>query len=112
LNARDIQTLIRYHGWATEKTLRKARKIPAELVRAEAPLSHGSILATFIHMVDTQWYWRSGCMEGWLPVRTLTVEDFPDVGTLLAFSREDRAKLEAYVSSLEDAEIDQRIENS
>jgi len=104
-----MRTLVAYHRWAQHKVLRKALKMPDELVLAAAPLSHGSILQTLIHAVDSQWYWRLACETGRAPAEQLTIEALPTVRALAAYWEDEQANLERYVESLSDADLDGRV---
>lgn len=85
--------------------LLKAAQLPRETLSAGAPLSHGSILGTLIHILDTQWYWREGAQKGRLPMHTLTPADFASLAALRKrWQSEDQLFLD-YVRNLSAAEL-------
>jgi uncharacterized damage-inducible protein DinB len=110
LELADLRILISYNRWATEKILRKARKIPAGLLIEETPLSHGSILSTLIHIVDTEWYWGTVCWEGRTPLEVLSSEVLPTIDSVSEYWKNNQAKLEDYADKLRDADLNNRIE--
>ncbi len=110
IDIQTMKTLVSYHRWAQEKLFRKAKKIPANLLAGDSSLSRGNILATLIHVVDTQWYWRSACEYGELPSKQLSIDDYPAVEPIANYWQTDQAKLERYVGSLKKSDLSKQIE--
>jgi uncharacterized damage-inducible protein DinB len=98
-------TLVNYNAWANHRVLLKAAHLPWDALSAEGPLSHGSILGTLIHILDTQWYWREGAQSGRLPMQTLSPTDFISLASLMKrWQIEDQSLLD-YVRTLSAAEL-------
>lgn len=99
MNAKDIQTLMDYHCWATDKVLRKLTRLSQAELQKPCWLSRGTLMKTLIHMADTEWSWRVACQTGMLPPE-LTEKDFPDFKTLNAFWKKELESLRTYAGSL------------
>jgi uncharacterized damage-inducible protein DinB len=98
-------TLINYNTWANHRVLLKAARLPAPSLHLAAPLSNGTLFATLIHIIDTQWYWRTGAQTGLLPIKTLSPADFGSLAVLRRrWDEEDRLLLE-YVQNLTNADL-------
>lgn len=106
MDLEQATTLFEYNAWANHRVLLKVLRLSAVELVAPAPLSHGSILADLVHIVDTQWYWRSGAQTGDLPVNTLSASDFAGLTALrVRWEEEDRLLLD-YVQSLSPTELE------
>ncbi len=93
-------TLADYTGWANRRLARKAARLPLQKLRASAPLSHGTIFDSLVHILDTQWYWREGAQTGLLPAARLTSADFPRMSAFLRRWQEEDARLIEYVRGM------------
>ncbi len=98
-------TLVNYNTWANRRLLLKAARLPWDQLNAEAGLSYHTILATLVHILDVQWYWRTGAQSGQLPVKTLNVGDFNDLASLKKRWLQDGRLFLEYVSQLSSAEL-------
>lgn len=78
MSPEEAVTLVEYNSWANHRVFLKAAHLPYERLATDANLSHHSILAALIHILDTQWYWREGAQFGNLPDQALRVADFPN----------------------------------
>jgi uncharacterized damage-inducible protein DinB len=110
MNRQDAATLIDYQAWANNRVLQKAANLPADQLTAPAALSHGTLMATLIHILDVQWYWRTAAHTGNVPLETLTEASFPDVAALRRRWREDDDELRAYVAGLDDAQLNRPVQ--
>jgi len=110
MKVQDLQTLIEYNRWANQRVLKRAAHLSQEELTNAAPLSHGSLFGTLIHVLDAQWYWRLGCQEGMLPVVRLNEQDFPDIGSLRERWAVEDDLLAGYVRSLTDKRVNERVE--
>jgi uncharacterized damage-inducible protein DinB len=98
-------TLIAYNAWANHRLLLKAARLTWEQLNTGAPLSYNTLLATLIHILDTQWYWREGAQTGHLPVNKLSPSDFSSLAALKRrWEHEDRL-LSDLVDGLSAAEL-------
>lgn len=98
-------TLVEYNAWANHRILLKIARLEWDQLRDEAGLSHGTLLGTLVHILDTQWYWREGAQTGWLPTQTLSAADFTTFTDLKRRWEEEDQQLLEYVSALSPAEL-------
>ncbi len=96
----EAEMLVRYTLWANHRLLAKATQLRRPMLAARAPLSHGTILATRVHILDTQWYWREGAQTGCLPVDKLLPEDFQSLASLRRRWAEGDRRLLQYAQGL------------
>lgn len=101
----EFITLVDYNAWANHRILLKAARLPWDLLYAEAALSHHSILADLIHILDTQWYWREGAQNGRLPIQSLTPTDFTSLISLQKRWEIEDQLLSTFVRGLSDGEL-------
>lgn len=88
-------TLVEYNAWANHRVFLKAAHLPSAKLHDQTSLSHRTVIATLIHILDTQWYWREGAQFGNLPSKTLSPSDFPNLASLQRrWDEEDRLFLE------------------
>ena len=100
-----VVALVEFNVWANRRILAKASRLSTRDLRRSATLSYPSPLATLVHILDTQWYWREGAQIGFLPRETLEPSDFPTFsGLRRRWAEEDRLLLH-YVSSRTERQI-------
>ena len=98
-------TLVQYNQWANDRLMLKATHLTEEQLNAQTWLSYQTVLATLVHILDTQWYWREGAQHVNLPTQTLTPDDFKDLAALgRRWKQEDQILLD-YVSSLSTVDL-------
>jgi uncharacterized damage-inducible protein DinB len=98
-------TLVEYNAWANHRILLRVARLSWDQLHEEAGLSHGSLLGTLVHILDTQWYWREGAQTGWLPTQSLSPVDFADLSDIKQrLELEDQHTL-AFVSHLSEGEL-------
>ena len=101
--------LLRFNAWANRRVLVKASHLPPRALRAHATLSYPSPIATLVHILDTQWYWREGAQFGLLPKETLKPASFQSFNSLRRrWDDEDRLFLE-FVRSRSDRQLAQAV---
>jgi uncharacterized damage-inducible protein DinB len=101
----EALTLAEFTVWANRRVFNKAARLPRSTLGAPARLSYPSPLATLIHILDTQWYWRVAAQSGVVPLETLTPADFPALASLRRrWDEEDRA-LVAFIQGLSGASL-------
>ncbi len=110
MNRETALTLAAYNAWANHRLLLKAGRLPWAELQADAAVSHGSLLAGLVHILDTQWYWRTGAQTGRLPLRTLQAGEFSGLPDLRGrWQLEDRL-LSDYVGGLSDEDVLSEVE--
>jgi len=98
-------TLVEYNAWANHRVFLKAAHLPSAKLHGQTSLSHRTVIATLVHILDTQWYWREGAQSGNLPGKTLSPSDFPNLAILQRrWDEEDRLFL-GYIRGLSLADL-------
>jgi len=54
----EIQLLFAYNDWANARLLKAAKEAGLLQYTAPAPLSHGSLRGTLVHVFAAEWVWR------------------------------------------------------
>ena len=105
MNTQDVITLFEYNQWANNRILRAAGKVGAvQLMEPTGWLSGKTLLNTMTHIMDAEWSWRLVCQDGGMPGTYLA---FADLSGLKKAWREEMKHMLAYVSLLEDEQINQ-----
>ncbi|MBK8782975.1 MAG: DinB family protein [Anaerolineales bacterium] len=105
MNPEQAITLVQYNIWANHRVLIKALALPQKKLLAKTSLSRQSIIATLIHILDTQWYWREGAQFGNLPIETLVPSSFSTLTALKRRWDEEDKLLLNYIQSLSTDEL-------
>jgi hypothetical protein len=101
----DVVTLVQFNTWANRRKLAKASRLSPPLLRGAAGLSYASPLATLVHILDTQWYWREGAQFGKLPREKLGPSDLSTLRSLRRRWDEEDHLLLAFVLSRTERQI-------
>jgi uncharacterized damage-inducible protein DinB len=105
----DVVALVEFNGWANRRILAKAARLSIRDLRRPAGLSFPSPLATLVHILDTQWYWREAAQIGILPSKTLEPLEFRTFSALRRrWDEEDRLLLR-FVSSRTERQLDGKV---
>lgn len=110
MNQADMLTLVKYNQWANGHLMSRATDLSPQELAASCWLSQGNILDTLVHIADAQWYWRLASEKGSPPSKTMTREDFATVKELRAFLEIEDAALVAYVTTLNQASLNEVVE--
>ena len=105
MNLEQAITLVEYNAWANRRVLLKAMHLTPEELNDTNNLSHGSVFATLVHILDAQWYWREGAQTGNLPIKKLSTADFTGVSKLRGRWEEEDRLLLSYVQGLSEGEL-------
>ncbi len=108
----DILDLYAYDRWANGRILHVAGHLDIADYLAPAPLSHGSLRGTLVHILGTAWLWRIRCQEGVSPQVLLSEELFPTVETLSSRWQAEEEAFQLYLESLADDDLDRTISYS
>ena len=112
MDADSLLAFVRFHAWANDRILTTAAGLSDEDFRRVATFDHGSAFDTVRHLVDVDWSWReylTGNDVGQTYVWDHGFE-LDDLPALHAFCIEEDTRLRGYVSSLDDAALDEPIE--
>ncbi len=104
-----LATLYYYNSWANAKILLAAENLSNEQFVASAQhIGCGSLRATLVHIVSTEWIWRSR-WQGKSPTMMLRNEDFPTLEALrVRWSKEER-QTHAFLAALSDEEVQRAV---
>ncbi|GAC1427597.1 MAG: hypothetical protein NVSMB65_00370 [Chloroflexota bacterium] len=112
MKAEDILTLYTYNYWATARVLSATAQVPHAQYVAPAPVSHGSLRGTLVHMLATEMVWRARCRDGLSPTAMLTETDCPTLEALQQRWRDEERVMRAYLESLSDEALGQAVSYS
>lgn len=104
----DIRLLFDYNSWATGRILSLVRNVSADQYVEPNGYPCGNLRDTLIHTLTAERSWLSRWQEqDARPV--LTATDLPTPDDLLEQWRRDEGRLHAYLGTLTDADLHQRI---
>lgn len=106
MNVTDFIKLYEYNQWANNKILRASAKLTQEQLSTDTWLSGKTLLQTLNHIIDSEWSWRLVCQEGSMSGEYL---NFADLASLRKAWREEMKHMLAYVTTLEDEQLQQTI---
>ncbi len=106
MNKTDLQTLLSYSAWATNKLLAACEGIThEEFFRPLAPNPGWQTLwATLAHMLDAEYGWRCA-LQSQDSSNILTGDDFPNLPALQHRWQEEHAAWARYLASLPETNI-------
>lgn len=105
----EILTLYEYNYWANERVLRAAARVTLEQYGAPAEISHSSLRGALVHTYSAELVWRLRCQEGLSPKALPGEAEFPTLEALVRRWREEGALMRAYLQSLDDDDLAQKI---
>jgi uncharacterized damage-inducible protein DinB len=95
-----------YNRWANLRLMEKARELPPETLREKTScLSRGSLMNTFIHMLETERAWRKMALERQKPEPLIDPGSPPDLEQLLGWWDTESREMQAYLNSLSDVRL-------
>lgn len=111
MDAASLLALVRFHAWANERILTTMSGLSQEAFTGRAPLDHHTAFDTVRHLVDVDWSWREFCTgndvgQTYAWDHGFVLDDLP---TIHAFCLEEDARLRSYVSSLDQAALDEPL---
>jgi uncharacterized damage-inducible protein DinB len=104
-----FQQLFDYTYWGRDRIIAAASKLTAEQLTAPTWLDHGSIHATLVHQLASEFLFRQR-WEGSSPTRVLDTGDLPDLGSLTQHWREQETAVVRFLAGLTDADLSRRVE--
>ncbi len=109
MNKNDVINLHDYNYWARDLILNATARLTDEQYTAPLPLSFGSIRGTLVHTLSAEMVWRRRCQEGVSPQAMLAEAEVATFDALLQRWQEEEASMRAYLDSLSDAALGERI---
>lgn len=110
MDKKTLQTLADYNHWANKRLLTTAGSLSKDQLWHENYLAAGSVIATLLHIPDTQNFWRITAQTGSMPQDEPTASDYPDIVSLRPFWLNSDEELISFIASLSDAELQQEVE--
>src|SRR5258706_6893303 len=113
----DIKLMYEYNYWADKRILATCAKVSAE--QYVATTGFGSLRATLVHTLDSEWSWRLGFLRHFTAIDSLkenpqakmwennelTEADLPTLDALKARWQADEQEMRAYLGSLTDQDL-------
>ena len=97
--------LLEFTVWANRRVFAKAARLSRHALNRAASLSYPTPIATLVHILDTQWFWREGAQFGEFPLEVLRPSSFPSLRSLRSrWDDEDRLFLR-FLGSLTDRQL-------
>lgn len=98
----EIQTLFDYNLWATGRVLETAVAIDDVQFAAPADFPHGGLRGTLVHLVSSEWIWRTRLQEGQSPQEVLSERNFPTLEAIRRRWEAEQSAWRGYLDSLQD----------
>ena len=100
-----IVTQFAYNNWANQKLLVCAADLSEAQLDQPSDYSCGSLRQTLYHIFVVEAMWRQICQTADQPPHMPPLSDFPTMAALHAYQQTEDAKTQAYVASLDEADL-------
>jgi len=105
-----LTTLYNYNYWANQRILNSLAAVDSGQFTVPMPaFGNASLRTILVHIVMAEWIWRNRCQEKISPTAMLDEEDFPDLPTLVERYQVEETKMQAYLASLTEGDLEQTI---
>ncbi len=104
MNLADIHLMYEYNYWANARILDHSEQVTPEQYMAPSTHSFGSLHATLIHTLDTEYGWRT-LLQSSVFSTDMTADDLPTLAAVRARWREEEVAMRAYIGSLSDTDL-------
>jgi uncharacterized damage-inducible protein DinB len=95
-----------YNRWANQRLLEKAKELTLEQLNQEdGQLNRGSLLKTFIHMLENERAWRKMTLEGEKPEPIVTLEGLNNLDQLIGLWDAESREMQAFLNSLSEVRL-------
>lgn len=108
MNIQDILLIYEYNYWANKRILAASAKVAQEQFMASAHFPYGGLHGTLLHILDTEWGWRS-LFETIDSASELTVTDFPTLTALEARWQQEEEAMRAYLRKLSNEDMERHL---
>jgi uncharacterized damage-inducible protein DinB len=109
MRAEAVRTLFDYSYWANHRLLEVALGLSPQQVVAPAPVPHGSLLGTLVHIFAAEQVWRARCQEGVSPAALATVEAYPTLEALTRAWEAEEQAMRSYLATLTDQDMERVV---
>jgi uncharacterized damage-inducible protein DinB len=104
----DIRALYDYNAWANQRALDSVASLTVEQFTRPLGSSFASLRDTLAHIWGSQWVWLER-FQGRSPAALPDVGQFPDLSTLRARWDDDEERLQKFVSSLTQEDLNRVV---
>jgi uncharacterized damage-inducible protein DinB len=104
----DIRALYDYNAWANQRALDSVAPLTVEQFTRPLGSSFASLRDTLAHIWGSQWVWLER-FQGRSPAALPDVGQFPDLSTLRARWDDDEERLQKFVSSLTQEDLNRVV---
>src|SRR5215211_9226024 len=104
MQIQDVSLLYDYNSWANSRILGAAARVSQEQFLAPAQFSFGSLRATLVHTLDTEYGWRMLCQHSTL-TSDMAEAEFPTLAALEQRWHEEEATMRAYLAAQQDEDM-------
>ena len=109
MTSQQVQTLVDYHYWATQRMLAALEPLSPEQFTRNLGSSFSSVRDTVAHLQGAEWIWLLR-LQGGSPTSGLPHDRFTDVAVARAAFAETEAGWRAIVQALDDVGLDRVLE--
>ncbi len=106
MDLKHFRLLYAYNHWANARLVDRAEQLTPEQLHAPNPGGFGSVHDTFVHLMETEFFWAGLIWPGkaididWEPFE-FDPSDYPDLAAIRARWTEIEADLSAFIDELE-----------
>jgi uncharacterized damage-inducible protein DinB len=108
MNIQDIHLLYEYNYWANKRILTASANVAQEQFLAPASFPYGGLRGTSLHILDTEWGWRS-LFQSIDTATDLKEEDFPTVAAFESHWKEEEKAMRAYLANLTNEDMESHL---
>lgn len=106
MNLRDILLIYEYNYWATRRILDASAQVSPEQYIALTAHSFGSLRATLVHMLDTEYGWRMLLQHNTIDnIHELKEESFSNIRSLQTRWEQEEQSTCDYLAELSDEDL-------
>lgn len=108
MHIQDIHLIYNYNYWANGRIGAAAAKVTRQQFIAPAAFPYGGLHGTLLHILETEWSWRS-LFQKIEDASELLPADYPDLPAIEARWREEETAMRAYLADLRDEDMDSHL---
>jgi uncharacterized damage-inducible protein DinB len=109
MNLQDILLIYEYNYWANKRILAASTNVTQEQFMAPAHFPYGGLHGTLLHILDTEWGWRS-LFEAIDSASDLTAVDFPTLAALEVRWQQEEGAMRAYLNKLSNEDMGRHLQ--
>src|SRR5215472_10091647 len=105
----ELLTLLAYNRWANQRVLECSARLPPERLAVRAPVSHGSLVGSLVHVLAAEVVWRTRCEDGISPPTLLTPEEFPTLAALRERWDLEMERMARFAEGLDESSLNTKV---